>query len=100
MGASAPLLTFWLPRVVLAFAAAVASGAEVRPLLDVALALERTVLTGVLSWVVGVVVVVAVVFPDLAVVTFLEGVSVVVAAEPLPVERAVPVFVCLRVVVL
>lgn len=36
------------PRVVVALAAAEASGAEVRPLLEVAFALERTVLTGVL----------------------------------------------------
>lgn len=46
MGA-APLLEVF-PRVVVALAAAEASGAEVRPLLEVAFALERTVLTGVL----------------------------------------------------
>ena len=73
------------PRTVPALAASVASGAEVRPLLDVAFALERTVLTGVPLWVVW-----APALPvelDLAVVTLLEGVSVVV-----------PVVVCLRAV--
>ena len=89
------------PRTVPAFAASEASGAEVRPLLDVAFALERTVLTGVPLWLVcASLAVVVVVLLDLVVVTLLEGVSVVVAAEPLVVERLVPVVVCLRVVVL
>jgi hypothetical protein len=78
--------------VVLALAAAEASGAEVRPLLDVAAALERTVLTGVPFWVEGASA--AVVLPCLAVVTLLEGVSVVVVV----VVRLVPVLVCLRTV--
>lgn len=79
------------PRVVVALAAAEASGAEVRPLLEVAFALERTVLTGVL--VCGVWVAASPLLElDLAVVTVLEGVSVVVVA------RLVPVFVCLRAV--
>jgi hypothetical protein len=60
-------------------------------LLEVAFALERTVLTGVLVcgvWVAAL----PVLELDLAVVTVLEGVSVVVVA------RLVPVFVCLRAV--
>jgi hypothetical protein len=68
-------------------------------LLDVAFALERTVLTGVPLWLVCASLAVVVLL-DLVVVTLLEGVSVVVAAEPLVVERLVPVVVCLRVVVL
>ena len=83
------------PRTVPDLAASFASGAEVKPLLDVAFALERTVLTGVPLWVVW-----ASVVPvelDLVVVTLLEGVSVV-AALPLVVERLVPVIACLRVV--
>jgi hypothetical protein len=75
--------------------AAEASGAEVRPLADVVLVLERTVLTGVPSWVVG-----AVTAPVLAerevVVALLEGVSLVFAAA-LPAERVVPEF-CLAAV--
>ena len=88
------------PRTVPALTASEASGAEVRPLLDVAFALERTVLTGVPLWMVCASLAVVVVLLDLVVVTLLEGVSVVVAAEPLVVERLVPVVVCLRVVVL
>ena len=83
MGA-APLLEVF-PRVVVALAAAEASGAEVRPLLDVAFALERTVLTGVPLWVACASV--EAVLLDLVVVALLEGVSVVV-----------PVVVCLRAV--
>ena len=76
------------PRVTFALAAE-ASGAEVRPVLVVALVVERTVLTGVPFWVVG-----AVAAPVLAerevVVALLEGVSLVVAAA-LPAERVAPV---------
>ena len=82
--ATAPLLAFTPPRLTLALAAAVASGAEVRPLLDVVLALERTVLTGALLWAAGAS---AAAVP--VVVALLEGVCVAV----------VPVGVCLRAVV-
>ena len=87
------------PRTVVDLAASFASGAEVRPLLEVAFALERTVLTGVPLWLVWEVVVVAVVPVelDLVVVVLLEGVSVAVAL-PLVAERVVPVVACLRVV--
>ena len=94
LGTAPLLLVAAPPRLTLALAAE-ASGAEVRPLLDVALALERTVLTGVVFWVVG-----ASAAPVLAerevVVTLLEGVSAVVAAV-LPAERVVPLF-CLAAV--
>ena len=40
------------PRTAVDLTASEASGAEVRPLLDVAFALERTVLTGVPLWLV------------------------------------------------
>ena len=82
------------PRTAPALTASEASGAEVRPLLDVVFALERTVRTGVPLWVACASV--EAVLLDLVVVALLEGVSVVVA---LPVvERVVPVVVCLRVV--
>jgi hypothetical protein len=58
------------------------------------LALERTVLTGVVFWVVGASA--APVLFDLVVVVLLEGASLVVAAA-LPAERVVPLF-CLAAV--
>ena len=83
LGTAPLLLVAAPPRLTLALA----SGAEVRPLLEVALALERTVLTGVVFWVAGASA--APVLAEREVVTLLEGVSGVVAAA-LPAERVVP----------
>ena len=67
-----------------------ASGAEVRPLLEVAVALERVTVEEVLPvWVVGVCAV-PLLAERVVVVTLLEGVSAVVAAL-FSVERVVPV---------